>query len=247
MGVVLAPPALPLCIAPGDAMTAAVNPADIEPAVAGLAAFLAARQPSAVIVEHNLIPYMPEGKTPQAYAAIATAHEVCARLHERIVLLCRDRGIPLATLPRQAWAHRVVPGKGGGITDAQANAGLASHVESASFALLADQDQRDAVGALVGWILGPPKKKRRRRKKGDGAPKPEPTPEEVEERARKRELATPEGRLKRRAEKRCNCGPDGGPRPIGIKGRHPRTCPAAPPPAVRGSAEAAAAYVPMTR
>lgn len=249
IGSLMAPHALPLAFGPDDAATIPVDARDLEPTVSGLAALLVSRPPSAVVVEHNPVPYMPPGKTPQAYAAIAAAHEVCSRLHERIWLLCREAGIPLVTIGRQTWAHRVCPGTKGGITDAMAAEGLRAHVDPTAFHLLADQDQRDAAGALVGWLLGPPKRKARERSKGP--PKPVLTAEQRAANRRKVVAAYVKKESAKRAAERsakgCNCGPGGGPRPPGVKGRHPRMCPAAPPPTVRGSRAAAEAYVPMTR
>ncbi len=129
------------------------------------------------------------------------------------VILAELEEVPyLRTIPGLGWASV---------------AGLLAHVGPVSLAALEDQDQRDAAGALVGWILGPPAKTRRRAK---GPPKPLLTPEE--RRAHRRASVaryvgkTGAKRHAARAGAGCNCGPDGGPRPRGARGRHRYTCPA---------------------
>lgn len=268
IGAVLAPPSLPLRPV-GKPVTVDVDPENIDPTVAHLAELLDAGRVSAVILEHAPL-YMPAGKSPAAYAAIATAHEVCSRLHERITLLCRERKIPtLGTtqkgmshpaVSRQTWAHRVVPHHQGGITDAAANAGLEVHVDPAAWALLTDQDQRDAAGALVGHLLPAPRRvfasrhKLRDRRGDRSAPHPAALSPDAIKAARaarwsanaprRRALTLARVRKHRGARERlsaaCTCGPGGQPRPPDRRGRHKFGCGAAPPVDARG-------YAPMTR
>lgn len=241
IGAVSAPALLPLRPV---GRTIPVDPANIEPVLEHLSAILHPAALSAVVLEHAPL-YMPPGKSPAGYREIAAAHEVCSRLHERIVLMCRERGIAVVTVARQTWAHRVVPRTRGGITDAMANDGLVAHCDGAALATLEDQDQRDAAGALVGWLLGPPKKAGRARAKGP--PRPLLT---AEQRAANRRVVVARcvkrasvARDTARLRSGCSCGPDGGPRLTGARGRHRRLCPMAPPP----KAIDARGYVPMTR
>lgn len=263
--MVLAPEALPLAVPAGGHQTLAVDPKDLGPVTAEIGALLASGNVSGVVVEHAPL-YLPLGKSPGALLAIAQNHETCSRLAERIAVECKTRGVPCFVLPRASWAHRVVPHTRGGITDLMANEGLLVHVDPESWGRLADQDQRDAAGVLVGHLLPAPRRllaarrgKLRDRRKDQSTPHPSLLTPEAREglRAARHAAALPRLRERKRLTMRrlrgtaeraaaCRCGPGGQPRDVSTRGRHKAACPAAPPP--KGWTQALSdAYVPMCK
>lgn len=244
MGIVLAEHVVPLRVL--DAASVRVNVHDPEGSAAKVRALADQHAVRDVVVEFGPL-YIPATATPQQARAMAENHRVMDKQLDRICAACPGPFYRVTTISRRTWSARVVPHHQGGIGNAEARAGLATWLDPlGAWPLLADQHRVDAAGALVGWLLGPAKAKRRRR---SGRPSPPPlTPAEQTALAERRALATPAGRLARRALLNCTCGPNATPRPPGIRGRHPSTCPAAPPPALRGWSEAAAArYVSFTR
>lgn len=163
-----------------------------------------------VVLEHAPF-FAPVGKSPAALAAMAQAHEIAAILHDLLVRELRSRGVRVDTIPRASWAHRVVPHTRGGITDEMANDGLRAHVTAEVWESMRGQDERDALGTLVGSLLPAPKKKyRSRAKTSRDEIRPILTPEQkaerhrIRDRERKRAVRgslTPE----QRAELGCAC------------------------------------------
>lgn len=115
------------------------------------------------VLEHAPF-YAPVGKSAAALASMAHNHEIASILRERLERELSARGVRVLTIPRASWAHRVVPRTRGGITDEMANAGLRAHVDASAWESLATQDERDALGAIVGTLLPRPKKVRRGRR-----------------------------------------------------------------------------------
>jgi hypothetical protein len=163
-----------------------------------------------LVVEHSR--WFPRaGASPASLMASQRAHEVC---HDIVRELQRESPVPVEVIPRQTWAHRVVPRHRGGIGDALVAAALPALLEGAR--LLADVHQRDAAGAVLGVLLAPPPKVRRApRPKGPRKPG----------RARRSRVGVELPSNVRRAEARaaarkaagCICPP---------RGRPLRTCPA---------------------
>src|SRR5882762_6689712 len=123
VGVALAPAVLPLRGVLHT--TVLVDPPDLAPAVARIVALCVGA--GQVVLEHAPF-YVPSGKSPQAIAAMAAAHEVATVLEVHLQRELGALGIPVATIPRATWTHRVVPHTRGGISDAVARAGLEAHV-----------------------------------------------------------------------------------------------------------------------
>lgn len=253
-GMVLAPEALPLVIPIAGHQTLDVDKGDLGPVASQIEAMVASGNVSAVVVEHGPL-YLGADWPPAKRVAVAQAHEVASRLHERILTICTGHAIPCHTIARNTWAHRVVPHHQGGVSNDLSNAALPAHVDPEAWGRLADQDQRDAAGVLVGYLLGGapagPRPARRRlgpirdRRKDQSAPNIRSLPLEEQariraerkagEKQRKQDYfraAGPPGSVERlaRTDTDCTCGPGGMPRLLGMGGRHRRGCPVAPAP-----------------
>lgn len=253
-GMVLAPPALPLAVPVAGHQTLDVDKGDLAPVASQIGAMVASGNVSAVVVEHGPL-YLGADWPPAKRVAVAQAHEVASRLHERILTICAGIEVPCHTIARNTWAHRVVPHHQGGVSNEASNAGLPAHVDPETWGRLADQDQRDAVGALVGYLLGGapagPRPARRRlgpirdRRKDQSTPNIRSLPPEDQARIRAESKAAARGRQRdyfrsagppgsaerlARTDTDCTCGPGGAPRLLGMGGRHRRACPVAPRP-----------------
>lgn len=253
-GMLLALPALPLVVPPGGHQTLDVDKGDLGPVASQIEAMVASGNVSAVVVEHGPL-YLGDDWPPAKRVAVAQAHEVASRLHERILTICETRPIPCHTIARNTWAHRVVPHHQGGVSNEESNAALTARVDPETWARLADQDQRDAAGALVGFLLGGatagPRPARRRlgpirdRRKDQSTPNIRSLPPEerariradrkaaakVKDKVRFQLAAGPDAPARlARAATDCTCGPNGTPRPTSATGRHRRGCPVAPAP-----------------
>lgn len=248
--VVAAAPVLPLRIL--DARKLDIDKNDLGPVAdwvrAGADANATDGVPPDLVVEFGAL-YIPAGASEQKARAIAENHSAMKALLVLIWQACPGPFYRVETIARRTWSARVLPAHQGGITNAEASAALAPHVDPAGrWPLLSDQHRRDAAGAIVGHLLGSPGRGRRIRAHGSG-PRPLLT---AEERIAHRRAAVARHLAKNGAATAaaasaggCTCGPDGAPRPIGSKGRHRAACPVAPPPKVRGSSSLP--YVPTTR
>lgn len=239
LGVVLAPPSLPLRPA---AATLRVDPADLGATVRSALGGIREAGITRVVIEHGKL-YIPKGVSPAAAQKIGEAWGVCSRLHERLLVALADLDIPVDTISRASWAHRVVR-RHGGITTAMAREGVRAHVDPAFLEALTDQHQIDACGALA-WAVVPEHPRAKPAEHASGGDVPRQKRARVkkkiseEERARRRRIYARKARDARRVKNgtaerlsRCNCGPDGAPREG--PGRHARWCAGAPPPAMRG-------------
>lgn len=150
---VLAPAVLPLVVAPGDAVTIPTDPADLARAVAVVRQILDGGDIEAVILEIAPRFFAPKNVTPKAHASMSEAYTVCRVLADRIEMACVERKILCVRMARQTWAHRVVP-HSRGVTNEAAAAGVRAHTEPVSWGALTDEHQRDAGGALIGYLLG---------------------------------------------------------------------------------------------
>lgn len=260
--MLLALPALPLVVPLGGHQTLDVDKGDLAPVAGQIEAMLMSGHVEAIVVEHG--PFYPRmDKSAAANAAMAAAHGIASRLHERILTLCADLLLPCHTIARNTWAHRVVPHHQGGVSNEEGNAALSGRVDPETWARLADQDQRDAAGALVGHLLGGatvgPRPARRRlgpirdRRKDQSTPNIRTLPPEeqariradrkaaakVKDKVRFQLAAGPDAPARlARAATDCTCGPNGTPRPTSATGRHRRECPVAPAPKPSKSATA---------
>lgn len=232
LGVVITHDALPLRAV--VAITVIVDPTDLGPAVAIVDALLELHQPSLAVIEHARF-FVPSGASPQKIQAMAEAHGVCERLHERLSVALAARAVQTETIPRASWAHRVVPHTQGGITDLMARTAIEGHVIEGWEEIARGQDTIDAAGVIFGLLMPKPRRRQRYRCRN----RPRKTPERSrEERAERRRMTHRMAARKRRgtadrlSSAVCNCGPDGQPKTT--KGRHKGTCPIAPTPKLRG-------------
>ncbi len=119
-----------------------------------------------IVIEFGAL-YIPKDASPQAARAMAANHETMSTL---LLLIWQAMPGPVyrtATIARRSWSSRVVPHTQGGVTTAASNAGLAAYLDPAgNWIELADQHRRDAVGAIVGWLLGAPVRESRPWKAG---------------------------------------------------------------------------------
>jgi hypothetical protein len=191
---------------------------------------------TSAVLEHNPVPYMPRNVTPQEAMRIAEAYARCSGLRDRLVALLSELGIPVVrytdgagvvhpTVPRQAWAHRLILGHSGGISQAQARAAVLSHLDAVSGALLVGNDRLDAAGAYLWAALGPAPRRSRYRRRSEETPRPVLT---IEQKKARRLTQT------RESWRRCNgaapaavphdpssngcCGRCGGPRKGHVRG-----------------------------
>lgn len=110
-------------------------------------------------------PFYSSGDSAAKAAAIARNREVFGAIRVLLEAHCARIGIPTATISRQAWAPRLVPGVHG-VTSAQAAAAVLEGLtaeELVWFAGDGGQHARDALGALRGHLIGPAAKKVRER------------------------------------------------------------------------------------
>lgn len=157
LGVVVAGDAIPLQIV--DASTPAVNPHDLD-ATAREVRVLVDRLaggalPPGVVVELGAL-YIPLGSSPQKAQGMAEAHATMGRLLDRIYEAVPGPYYRVVTIARRTWSSRVVPHHMGGVSNAEARAGLGAWLDpSSAWSLVADQHRADACGAILGWLLGP--------------------------------------------------------------------------------------------
>lgn len=153
LGMVSAPPTLPL--RPSARWTQDVDPANLDPAVGTVAAVLNTGKIGTVVLEIAPRFFAPKGASEPAKAAMLEAYTVCRVLAERVELLCREHEppIPYERVSRQRWAHRVVP-HARGITEEAGHAGVKVRTDPGLWAILRGEHERDAAGALVGYLLG---------------------------------------------------------------------------------------------
>ena len=145
------------------------DPALLIPALDHLVACVRVAGARRVVVEHGRF-YPQRDGTQQAIAATAQHHEVCAQLLALLVRELSRDGVAVVIMGRTTWAHRVVPRTKGGITDAMANDALPALLATGSWTRLGSQDERDAVGLILGDLLAPVPKVRVK------APPAEPRP-----------------------------------------------------------------------
>lgn len=157
LGVVVAGDAIPLQIV--DASTPTVDPHDLD-ATAREVRVLVDRLaggalPPGVVVELGAL-YIPLGSSPQKAQAMAEAHATMGRLLDRIYEAVPGPYYRVVTIARRTWSSRVVPHHMGGVSNAEARAGLGAWLDpSSAWPLVADQHRADACGAILGWLLGP--------------------------------------------------------------------------------------------
>lgn len=248
LGFVVAGSSIPLRIHHAD--TAEVNPHALGGTADAIRRLVDGRTdglPPDVVVEYGTL-YIPHDATPQQAQAMAAAHEVMASL-----LLLIRQALPgplyrVHTIARRTWSSRVVPHHRGNVSNQEARAGLAQWLDpEGNWPKLSDQHRVDATGAVLGWLLGPTAKARKAHVRRERQ-----TQEQIEDtKLAKEQSAAVKGWEKWRAKVRatgCNCGPNGGPKPFGVRGPHRLDCRARQAsPKVQAQAAAAARYVPITR
>jgi len=200
-------------------------------------------KPEAVVLEHAHAPYMPPGATPQQAQALASSYATGSVLVAHVVALCAERGIPVlpyvdakgvthSSIPRQAWAHRILPGTSGGISQSAAREAVGAYLSDEDLERLVGDDRLDAAGALLWALLPPVDRKHTRSRDRRSEPRPVLTPAQRLERKRAgMRLArgqVPALSTAGRAEP-C-CGRCGGPRRGHVRGQPcpPLERPAAP-------------------
>jgi hypothetical protein len=189
---------------------------DVDPARIGLVVTMALDRAedagaSALVVEHA--PWFPPGGASPGGLKISQANWLVT--HDLLDALRRESPIPVHVIARQTWAHRVVPRHRGGVTDADVTRALPALLDPASLALLTDTHQRDAAGAVLGYLLAPaPKVPREPMAKGDRPPR------KAKRRAGKNDAwiaRRSQARLEARRARGCTCAPGAA--------KCPRSCP----------------------
>lgn len=235
---------------------------DLTPTLDALVARVEACGASELAIEHGVF-YAPEDRSPGAVAKMAQNHAATSILEAglyRVLTDQRESAIEIATwagllpsstirvstIARNSWTHRVLPRTSGAITEEQANDALRGHLTPGSWERLKTQDERDAVGAIVGHLLGatPGQAKKSGARKRPAAPRavgPKLPPEQrgekirAQTRERVRRHRAPAAAAKVAAGCLCFVARAHG------GGSHKRGCPLAPAPRVRSSVAAAAA------
>lgn len=170
-----------------------MSPADPWPVLERIMADVRANDPSRVIIEHAPF-FAPAGKSAAALARLAQMHEPSSTMAEILAKALVDAGysrLSLATpfpsplpprtvitIPRMTWAHRVRPHTQGGITDEMAIEAMRPHITAESWAQMETQDEIDAGGAALWWLLPAQKRARKRGAKSSTPPRPAMTPEQ---------------------------------------------------------------------
>lgn len=157
LGVVVARPAVPLHVLVAD--TPKVNKHDLDATAGAVRAlvdrYTAGGTPPDIVAEFGKF-YPPNGATPQQIVAMAANHALMTKLLDLICAACPGPYFRVATIARRTWSSRVVPHHAGGVSNADATAGLAQWLDpEGAWPLLADQHRRDAAGALIGYLRGP--------------------------------------------------------------------------------------------
>lgn len=187
LGVVVASATLPLRII--DSATPEVDRHDLDATARMLRALVDKYAPHGlppdVVVELGAF-YPPKGATPQQIVAMAENHKTMERLLDRIHEALPGPFYRVVTIARRTWSSRVVPHHKGGVSNAEANAGLPTWLDPAgAWPKLSDQHRRDACGACIGYLLGAPKREprptkgKRKRKPYKPRPKRPPTAREL--------------------------------------------------------------------
>jgi hypothetical protein len=222
--------------------TLAVDPAHLGAIVNEILDVAVSVGAGALVVEHA--PWFPPGGASPG--GLKVSHDNWLVTHDLLDALRRESPIPVHVIARQTWAHRVVPHHRGGVTDADVTRALPALLDPASLALLTDTHQRDAAGAVLGYLLAPaPKYTKEPRppcaccgeafamphncRKGEGRcacathpggpPKPRP-PRKAKRRAGKNDAwiaRRSQARLEARRARGCTCAPGAA--------KCPRSCP----------------------
>lgn len=161
LGLVIAPPSLPLRVL--DARTLVIDRHNLGPVAdwvrAGLDENAVEGLPPDVVVELGPL-YIPAGANAAKARAMAANHAGMEALLTLIYQACPGPLYQIVTIARRTWSSRVVPHHRGGVSNAEASAGLAAHLDPAGlWPLLSTQDTRDAAGAVIGYLLGVPRRK----------------------------------------------------------------------------------------
>ncbi len=198
-----------------DAHTLAVDPTHLDGAVNAALDVAVSVGACAFVVEHA--PWFPPGGASPGGLKISQANWLVT--HDLLDALRRASPIPVHVIARQTWAHRVVPHHRGGVTDADVTRALPALLDPASLALLTDTHQRDAAGAVLGYLLAPPppSPKVPREPRAKGEPRP---PRKAKRRAGKNDAwiaRRSQARLEARRARGCTCAPGAA--------KCPRSCP----------------------
>lgn len=160
LGVVIASHALPLRIL--DARTLDIDKHDLGPVAdwvrAGADANATDGVPPDIVAEMGAL-YIPADAGPAQARAMAVNHARMDALLSLIYQACPGPVYRVTTIARRSWSSRIVPRHRGGLTNAEASAGLAAHLDPAGrWPLLSDQHRRDACGAVLGYLIGAPQR-----------------------------------------------------------------------------------------
>lgn len=193
MGAAFLADTLPLDVL--HAVTLGVDPKDLDVVVAVAVELAVRMRATRAAIEHGMKfhpPWfsIPEGSTATQIKAIlerrqrqiismAEEHAICGKLQEKLSSALQAAGIEAVTWARETWAHRVVPHHQGGVSNAEAKAGVRALCAPGSWEALSDDHQRDAAGTACMWLIDPPARpKRPSRASPSAPPKPVYTPEQ---------------------------------------------------------------------
>jgi hypothetical protein len=123
--------------------------ADIAATADAIIRAFAPHAPSRLISELARDPYFPPGLSPQAYAAIVRAFRRMERLVEAVESRFLSIPAPVSRVTRNAWAHALLPGHQGGITNPAAHAAARASIDPASPAAPDTEHALDAIGILL--------------------------------------------------------------------------------------------------